>query len=208
MKGGILMSCGIYKIENLKNGKCYIGCSKNIEHRWIAHKSESILDYNPQYNYPIHRAFRKYGLDNFSFEILEEVDEQVLFEREKLWIQKYQSFEKGYNATCGGDCGPINFGEDNPNAKLTEADIIHIRQSILEGKMRSEIYPQYADKIGERGFTHIWLGTSWSNILPEAIEYIKSDEYKRKIKQHARQSQITEDKRNMWNEIKEKKERG
>ena len=31
------MTCGIYKIENMKNNKCYIGCSINIEHRWKQH---------------------------------------------------------------------------------------------------------------------------------------------------------------------------
>ena len=41
------MSCGIYKITNKINNKSYIGCSKNIEHRWIAHKSESVLENNP-----------------------------------------------------------------------------------------------------------------------------------------------------------------
>ena len=35
------MSCGIYKITNLINNKVYIGQSQNIEHRWIAHKSEA-----------------------------------------------------------------------------------------------------------------------------------------------------------------------
>ena len=64
MKGGNKMSCGIYKITNKINQKCYIGCSKNIEKRWSSHKSESVLDQFPQYNYSIHKAFRKYGLDN------------------------------------------------------------------------------------------------------------------------------------------------
>jgi predicted GIY-YIG superfamily endonuclease len=41
------MSCGIYKITNNINKKIYIGCSVNIEHRWISHKSESILEKNP-----------------------------------------------------------------------------------------------------------------------------------------------------------------
>ena len=45
------MSCGIYKITNNINNKIYIECSKNIEHRWLAHKSESILENNQQYNY-------------------------------------------------------------------------------------------------------------------------------------------------------------
>lgn len=150
------MSCGIYKITNLLNKKIYIGCSKNIEHRWIAHKSESIIETNPAYNYTIHKAFRKYGLDNFKFEIIEITEEKDLFEREKYWINKYNSYENGYNETLGGDTGPSMPGEKNPNSKLVESDIIFIRTALLEGKMPSEIYLLYADRISRRGFNYIW----------------------------------------------------
>ena len=179
------MSCGIYKITNSINKKVYIGCSKNIEHRWIAHKSESILEKYPQYNYTIHKAFRKYGIDNFTFEIIEFCKEDELFEKEKFWIKKYDSFNSGYNDTEGGDSGPSMSGETNPNSKLTENDIIAIRTFLLEGKMLSEIYPLYKDRISKRGFEHIWRGDSWPNILPEAIEYRKSSEYQQKIKSYA-----------------------
>ena len=43
--------------------------------------------------------------------------------------------------------------------------------------MLSEVYPQYASKISLRGFEHIWRGESWTDILPEAINYVKSQEY-------------------------------
>jgi len=164
-----MAKCGIYKITNIINNKIYIGCSKDIEHRWIAHKSESLLEHNPQYNYSIHKAFRKYGLDNFSFEIIELIPESQLFDREKYWINFYDSYNNGYNETKGGDSGPSMPGEKNPNSKLKEADIISIRQMILSGKMLSEVYPLYADKISKRGFEHIWRGENWKNILPEAI---------------------------------------
>ena len=164
-----MAKCGIYKITNLINNKIYIGCSKDIEHRWVAHKSEAALEHNIQYNYSIHKAFRKYGLNNFSFEIIELAPESELFNREKYWINFYNSYNNGYNETKGGDSGPSMPGEKNPNSKLKEADIISIRQMILSGKMLSEVYPLYADKISKRGFEHIWRGESWKNILPEAI---------------------------------------
>ena len=208
MKGGNKMSCGIYKITNKINQKCYIGCSKNIEKRWSSHKSESVLDQFPQYNYSIHKAFRKYGLDNFSFEIIEEIDENQLFDREKYWISFYNSYNCGYNETEGGDCGPVMFGEDNPSAKLTEADVIDIRKSILEGKMLSEVFPLYKDRISKRGFEHIWRGEDWINILPEAIEYSKSQEYKQKIKSFAGKSAVSKEKQIIREEIKRKKEEG
>lgn len=122
------MSSGIYKITNKINNKIYIGCSKNIEYRWIAHKSESILEQYPPYNYSIHKAFRKYGIDNFNFEIIEIInDETQLFTKEKYWIKYYDSYHNGYNETEGGDSGPRLPLELNPNSKLKNEDVIYIR---------------------------------------------------------------------------------
>lgn len=208
MKGGYYMSCGIYKITNKINQKCYIGCSKTIEKRWNSHKSESVLEQFPQYNYSIHKAFRKYGLDNFSFEIIEEISEDKLFDREKYWIAFYNSYNDGYNETLGGDCGPVMFGEENPNSKLTTEDVVNIRQSLLNGKMLSEVFPLYQNRISKRGFEHIWRGEVWTDILPEAIEYSKSDEYQRKIKSFAGKSAISKEKQLIKKDIKSKKEKG
>ena len=63
---------GIYKIENLINGKKYIGQSIDIETRWAEHKriNERSLETIKQ-KYPLYLAFKKYGLENFSFEVLE-----------------------------------------------------------------------------------------------------------------------------------------
>ena len=122
-----MKQCGIYKITNLYNNKVYIGCSKNIKHRWNAHQSEARLPQYPQYHYSIHKAFRKYGLENFKFEIVELTDEELLFEREQYWITYYDSYNNGYNETKGGDRGPGMPGETNPNSKLTLNDVIEIR---------------------------------------------------------------------------------
>lgn len=48
----------------------------------------------------------KYGLEHFHIEIIEECDLKDLEEREIYWIQFYQSFKNGYNATLGGDGKP------------------------------------------------------------------------------------------------------
>ena len=52
--------CGIYKITNKVNGKCYIGQSNDIHRRW---KQE--LASNAKLNPHLARAFEKYGIDNF-----------------------------------------------------------------------------------------------------------------------------------------------
>lgn len=89
------MTCGIYKIENNLNHKIYIGQSKNIEARWRKHRSADD-------NYSIHKAFRKYGIENFSFDVIEETSPDQLDEREVYWISYYHSYEEGYNETIGG----------------------------------------------------------------------------------------------------------
>lgn len=204
-----MKKCGIYKITNLINNKVYIGCSCDIEHRWIAHKSESILEHNPQYNYSIHRAFRKYGLDNFHFEIIELLsDSTMIYEREKYWIAFYDSYNSGYNETQGGDCGPVMSGDENPNSKLTEADVIAIRTAILEGKMLSEVYPNYANKITRRGFSHVWQGDAWQHVIPEAVQYVKSDKYLKSIKSYAAKQNVSLEKQIIRNEIMEKRKKG
>ena len=97
---------GIYKITNNLNGKCYIGQSINIETRWKQHISESK---NLRRHYKIHIALNEFGIENFTFEVLEEcpLDINILNEKERYWIKYYNSFEEGYNSTKGGQ------GEDS-----------------------------------------------------------------------------------------------
>lgn len=95
---------GIYKIENILNNKIYIGQSINIEKRWKAHKKAAFDNKATEYEYPLYRAMRKYGVDNFVFDIIEECESHILNDREKYWIKYYNSFFNGYNQTLGGDC--------------------------------------------------------------------------------------------------------
>lgn len=60
---------GIYKITNKINGKFYVGSSNSIFGRWLNHASWITNDTHN--NYKLSRAVKKYGLENFSFEILE-----------------------------------------------------------------------------------------------------------------------------------------
>lgn len=92
----------IYKITNLINQKAYIGKTMfNIEKRWQAHKRESRAQRSQ--NRPLYRAINKYGIENFSIEVLEEVDINELSIKEIYWIGYYDTYNNGYNATLGGD---------------------------------------------------------------------------------------------------------
>ena len=92
---------GIYKITNLLTGKSYIGQSVNIATRWSQHKSISrsieTLDGNE-----LHKDILELGIDNFSFEVIEETTVDKLDEREIYWIAYYDTFYNGYNHTLGG----------------------------------------------------------------------------------------------------------
>ena len=92
----------IYKIINNVNNKVYIGQTVNtIEQRFIEHKSHYKSYKNS--NRPLYNAFRKYGENNFKIIELEQIDNEMLNEREKYWINFYDSYNNGYNATLGGD---------------------------------------------------------------------------------------------------------
>ena len=104
------MICGIYKITNLVNGKIYIGQSVDIYRRWEQHKKigRSKKGYKGYRNQPLYRALRKYGEQNFSFEIIEVCSQDMILEREEYWIKYYDctiSNNKGYNLTGGGKSG-------------------------------------------------------------------------------------------------------
>ena len=76
---------GVYKITNTITGDFYIGSSKNIKLRWIAHKCQSTWKNHP--NNPMYLDMNKYGLDKFEFEILEELEEKKLKETEQEFIE-------------------------------------------------------------------------------------------------------------------------
>lgn len=85
------MTTGIYKITNLINNKIYIGQSIHIERRWTEHC-------RPSASSLISNAIKKYGSNNFSFEIIEICNKEILNEREAYWIQFYNSLKpNGYN---------------------------------------------------------------------------------------------------------------
>ncbi len=97
----------IYKVTNNINKKVYIGqCTISIQERFKQHLADSK---NPsKCHRPFYDAINKYGRENFSIELIEEISNLLLNDREKFWIKYYNSyigFENcnGYNATLGGD---------------------------------------------------------------------------------------------------------
>jgi group I intron endonuclease len=92
----------IYKITNKINDKCYIGKTcLTIQERFKQHCSDC-LKRNEEHR-PLYKAMQKYGFQNFSIELIEECDVEKLSDRETYWINYYNSYHYGYNATYGGD---------------------------------------------------------------------------------------------------------
>lgn len=93
----------IYKITNIINGKIYIGMTqRTVEERFQEHLKDS--NRRTFEKRPLYDAIRKYGKEAFIVETIEETD--FPDKREVYWIEYYQSFKYGYNATKGGDGKP------------------------------------------------------------------------------------------------------
>lgn len=82
---------GIYKITLKEDGRCYIGSSVNIHNRWYNHKKANT-------NQVISRALKKYGFENFEWEIIEKVeDHSKLIEREQFYLDSIKPFVDNHN---------------------------------------------------------------------------------------------------------------
>lgn len=155
------MTTGIYKITNKINGKCYIGQSQHIEKRWTDHKAKSNNIKDKGYEYPLYRAFRKYGIDNFTFEIIEECKIEELTQKEFKWIQYYNP---EYNQTQGNDCGYTVV------SKLTDEQVNEIIEILLNDKEGIISYSEIGKKYNVHKDTirNINLGYSWKR---EDLQY-------------------------------------
>jgi len=91
---------GIYKIENTKNHKVYIGQALDINMRWKQHKEA--LKSSTKSWYPIARE-ESDSINDFNFQILQECSKNELDELEEYWIKIYDSYNNGYNHTQDGN---------------------------------------------------------------------------------------------------------
>lgn len=125
---------GIYKIENLLNGKVYIGQSIDIEQRWYRHKTNyKNKKRTCEFNKPLYRAFRKYKIDNFSFEILQECKKESLNKLELFYITQYDSNnnKNGYNLSLDGSVSTFT--------KLNNAVLKNIISELKTDVLKKEI---------------------------------------------------------------------
>lgn len=153
---------GIYKITNKETGKSYIGQSNDIERRFKEHKTKG-----EESRIPVDLAIKKYGQNHFLYEVLEECSIEELNEKEQFQIDKYDTYENGYNCNPGGDQQSI--GENNGRAKLTEEDVKNIRIAYNNHKKQKEVYDLYKNKVSFNHFQNVWQGRVWKHIMPEVF---------------------------------------
>ena len=117
---------GIYKIKNKITGKVYVGSSKDVFARWKQHKSD--LKCGRHHSRLLQESWRKYGLDNHEFEILETVsNSSYLIKREHYYIKTLglTDPEKGFNiqkASNPPDYFPTRVDFERPRIHLTETE--------------------------------------------------------------------------------------
>lgn len=93
---------GIYAIKNIANRKLYVGSALNLSKRWSNHKSD--LNKNKHSNIHLQRAWNKYGIDNFVFEILEYCEKESLIIKEQSWMD-FCKPDYNLNPVAGSNLG-------------------------------------------------------------------------------------------------------
>ena len=143
------MSCGIYKIRNKLNNKCYIGCSYNIEKRFYEHKRT--LNKGKHHSLIFQRAWDKYGEDNFELEIILECNRENLKNEE----QKFLNTKPEYNRERTSNGGLIH--TEKTKQKIREARarqvIIHTDETKqkIGNKNRGKIFSEeHKRKLSEK----------------------------------------------------------
>ena len=185
----------VYQITNLINNKQYIGITNDYKKRWSNHKC---------YNNPdmvIAKAIKKYGVENFKFELLysglslEDASNKEI----QLIKEKRTLVPNGYNVALGGFNGATGvqqLGENNGRAVLSdeEAQYIKDHRNIPE----YVLYEQFADKISYSAFRDVYLNKTYLNIKPHVEIYPFNLEFS---------NQFTSNNKLTYNEVVELRER-
>lgn len=157
----------LYQITNLINGKIYIGQTNNIQKRWSNHRCCSSPDM------VIAKAIKKYGVENFKFEILykniaiEDIDEL----EQKIIEQKHSRVPNGYNVAIGGATHTDihKYGADNSNAHLTKEEAQYILDHRNEPMYL--LYDLVSDKISYAQFSKLYHHQTYTNLTTSVEEY-------------------------------------
>ena len=182
MRGSLTI--GIYSINNLINGKRYIGKSKKVESRIWAHFNLLKKDEPSRaVNRHLFAAAKKYGLENFSWEVLEsfdELDENVLADREVFWMEFYNTTDRDFG---------YNLVKDSSSRVVIHPETIEIFREKSQGSGNSNYGNYWTDEqkaamsqIAIQRHADGFYGDEWKAKLSEASKEIwKDDERKARM---------------------------
>lgn len=192
----------IYCYTNTINGKMYVGQTLNPALRYSAHKSSYQNPNDKEYDSLLHRAFRKYGFENFQYEVLADDinDIDLLNQLEIYYIKHYNcKTPNGYNIEDGGkNCNKPKTLEHRKKeiwgqAKLTEEEVIRLRKAYQAKESPTEIYNnEYADRMHYNSFLNIWSGRRYALIMPEVFENGRHTKLNAEIVKNIRQDRENE----------------
>jgi group I intron endonuclease len=142
---------GIYCIENIISSKKYIGKASNIRKRILEHKCRLRNNYHG--NPYLQSSWNKYGEENFKFYVIEacEKNDIILSQREVYYINKFDTFRRGYNLTIGGEGTSGRVATDSQKKKIGDAN--RGKPSLRKGKNLSPdtILKISKSKLGHKG---------------------------------------------------------
>jgi group I intron endonuclease len=149
----------VYRAKNKINNKSYIGITtKSLEHRKITHQKAA--KYN---NRKFYTALNKYGFDNFEWSVLDECSDMTELEnKEQYYIEKYNSFNDGYNLTSGGESlkeisdeskelmreARVDWHKSNRNGFKGKTHTKQVRKRISE-KLKGRVSPNKDKELSE-----------------------------------------------------------
>lgn len=135
----------IYKIKNIVNNKQYIGCTitslkkRFEEHAWRCLKT----DINTKFC----NSVKKYGIENFKIDLIEECDVKNIYERETFFIKEYNTYNIGLNSTHGGE-GCLGYRHSKEIREKISKNLKDGRSH--KGKTYEELYGDKANEEKEK----------------------------------------------------------
>lgn len=212
----------IYMYINKNNGKKYIGQTVDFNRRHKQHINASLSNMNGyDENTPIHRAMRKYGIDNFEIVILKQdlSDQEELNYWESFYIKEYNTLYRngmGYNVSSGGSYGNPYAGkteeemkkiskkksESRKGIKFTEEHKKHISENSYMKNIPSEQHPFYGKHHSEEANEknkQAHIGKHHTEETKEQIKKTCTDKFGVKILQYDKQGNLIK----TWNSVKE-----
>lgn len=177
----------VYKISNTINDKVYIGITSytiNERYKWHVRDCKKGVDKK------LYKAMKKHGIENFKIDLLEQADNSIIDKREEFYIEKFDSFNNGYNAS------PVSHGikhhtkktkklmsEKAKGRKPTKESLEKRSDSMKEfWKKNAELKKEYAERTRQKFKGKKHTDEFRENARQRMLGTKRSEETKQKMK--------------------------